>query len=208
VKHLGSALVRALVFLLLVGIPTIVFDVVYWDGPLPSALYMPVEVAFRLTLTCFVTAALESALPRPWLPVLSFLLASTIYGLGYCETEYVNGVFQWHSVHGGLRGVSELLQDAGERPGYYLLLLSIVSAPFAGATLARTRRLDVPWATLATFAFTLVTILVAYEPYHYRVGRVRAAFLAIRTIFVGLLLPLVAWLGERAEERLARRRQA
>ncbi len=206
-KHLRSAFIRALVFLLLVGLPTIVFDVMYWEGPLPSALYMPIEVAFRLTLTCFVTAVLESALPRPWLPIVSFAVAFTIYALGYCETEYVNGIFQWRSVHGGLRGVSELMQDAGARPGYYLLLLAIVSSPFAGATLARTRRLDVPWATLVTFFVTLVTILALFGPYHYRVGRVRAAFLAIRTIFCGLFLPLVAWLGERAETRLARTRE-
>jgi hypothetical protein len=206
VKHLRSALVRALVFLLLVGLPTIVFDVVYWDGPLPSALYMPVEVAFRLTLACFVTAALESALPRPWLPILSFVAAFTIYALGYCETEYVNGVIHWRSLHGGLRGVSDLVIEAGDRPGYYLLLLAIVSAPFAGATFGRTRRLDVPWATLVTFSFTFLTIAVTFEPYHYRVGRVRAAFLATRTIFTGLFLPFVAWLGDRIEERLARAR--
>jgi hypothetical protein len=204
VKHLRVALVRALVFLLVIGGPTVVFDVVYWETPLPAALLMPVEVAFRLTVTCFFTALLESALPRGWLWLLSFGVAFVIYALGYCETEYVNGVFTEHALAGGIAHVSDLVHDAGLHPGSYVLLLTIVSVPFAAAPLARTLNRDVLPVTFVTFLVTFVVVASLLEPYRLEVGRVRAAFVCIRTVFCALLLPFVAWLGDRLEVRLAR----
>ncbi len=197
-----AVLVRTLAFFLLIGVPTIAFDVVYWDAPLPRALWSPFMVALRLTATALVAAVIERRWRKPWMPLLVLVASAVIYALGYVQTEYVNARFAPSSasgLHAGLSGLLELAKRAPERPRYFALLFLIVSIPFAVSSAARLRANTAKVATSITAFATFFLVVLLLEPFRAEVGRPLAAFVCLRTIFCGLLLPAVAHISDRYE---------
>jgi len=197
VGALRGALLRALFFLILIGVPAVVFDWVYWRAPLPQSLIMPIDASFRLTAACFVAALVELAYPRPLAPLLAYVAAFATYGLGFVESAYLKGVVVSLEPAGGTVALAELATSGRERPRYYLILLAIVSTPYAATCFARRRKLSLAGASALSTAITLVVAVALIEPFRIEVGRVIGAYVCVRTLLVALLLPLVARFAER-----------
>ena len=196
-----AVLVRTLVFFALVALPTMVFDLVYWSRELPWALLTPSEVALRLTAVALATTIVERRLARRWMPAVVFLVAAVVYALGYVESEYLNGMLLGHSADAGMQALLEHGRHLLRKPRHFALLYALVASPFAIASTARVARLALPAATAVSTFTTLVVAILVLEPFRTEIGRVMAAFVCVRTIFVGLMLPLTGHLADRYEAR-------
>jgi hypothetical protein len=190
-------LARTGVFFLIVALPSIVFDLVYWRSPLPGSLLIPTEVALRLTLVAFVAAWVEKRAPRPGAPLLVFVAAAATYAAGFIESEYLNAVLRDRTPESGLLGLAALKRRMEEHPRYFLIVVTIVATPFALASLARSLGLGTAGATVVCAFGTLAVSVLLLEPFRVEVGRVTAAFVCVRTLFCGLLLPASAHIAEK-----------
>jgi hypothetical protein len=197
VGALRGALLRALVFLVLIGVPAVVFDWVYWRAPLPQSLIMPIDASFRLTAACFVAALVELLYPRALGPLLAYVAAFATYGLGFVESAYLKGVVVSLEPTGGTAALAELATSGWERPRYYLILLAIVSTPYAATCFGRQRKLSLARVSALSATITFVVASALVEPFRVEVGRRIGAYVCVRTLLVALLLPLVAQLAER-----------
>src|SRR5579871_5583365 len=169
---LRAALIRAVFFLLMIGLPAVVFDWVYWQQALPQALVQPLEASFRLTAACFVAALVELLYPRRFAPLLVYVAAFVTYGLGFVEAAYLKGVVVAREPSSGTVALAELANAGWERPRYYLLLLTIVSAPYAATCFGRQKKLSLGVTTAGSAGIALGVAVALIEPFRIEVGRV------------------------------------
>jgi hypothetical protein len=195
------AVLRALVFLLLAGFPTVLFDLVYWQAPLPSALVTPVEVALRLALTALLGELAERHAPRGFAVPLVFLVAVLTNVFGMAEAEYLRGIVEFGTPRAGLEAMRALELRVAGHPRYFVALLALVSIPYAASTLTRVRPMRLREEAAIAPIVTLVMVVLTLEPLRLDVGRVMAAFVCLRTLYVALALPFV----DRATDRFVRR---
>jgi hypothetical protein len=192
------AALRAFFFLLGAGLPTVLFDLVYWQAPLLGSLVTPTEVAVRLALTALLCDIAEQHAPRGFGVPLVFLVAVLTNIFGMAEAEYLKGIVEFGTPRAGLEAMRSLELRVEGHPRYFVALLALVSMPYAASTLTRLRKLRLREEAAIAPIVTLVMVALTLEPLRLDVGRVMAAFVCLRTLYVAFALPFV----DRATDRL------